>query len=103
MTELHIYMCVYICVSVYVMYVCVYIYLYIFRLFSIIGYYKMLNIVPCAIQIFAIYLICSSVYMLSQIPNLFLLYPFPLGNVSLFSMSVNLFLIAIKFICIILF
>ena len=32
-----------------VMYVCVYIYIY-FRLFSITGYYKILNIVPCAIQ-----------------------------------------------------
>ena len=28
-------------------YVCVYIYIFFFRFFSIIGYYKILNIVPC--------------------------------------------------------
>ena len=38
-----IYVCIYICV-------CLYINLFLFRLFSIIGYYKILNIVPCAIQ-----------------------------------------------------
>ena len=28
----------------------IYIYIFFFRFFSIIGYYKILNIVPCAIQ-----------------------------------------------------
>ena len=40
------YVCVCVCV-------CVYIYIYIYiskRLFSIIGYYKILNIIPCAIR-----------------------------------------------------
>ena len=32
------------------LYVCIYIYVFLFRFFSIIGYYKILNIVPCAIQ-----------------------------------------------------
>ena len=35
----------YICVCV-----CIYIYIFLYRFFSIIGYYKMLNTVPCAIQ-----------------------------------------------------
>ena len=29
---------------------CVYIYIFFFRFFSVIGYYKVLNIIPCAIQ-----------------------------------------------------
>ena len=32
------------------MYINVYIYIFFFRVFSIIGCYKILNIVPCAIQ-----------------------------------------------------
>ena len=31
-------------------YIYIYIYIFFFRYFSIIGYYKILNIVPCAIQ-----------------------------------------------------
>ena len=45
--------CVYLHIYVYIyIYLCVYIYIYIFffRFFSIIGYYKILNIVPCATQ-----------------------------------------------------
>ena len=47
----------------------VYIYIFFFRFFSIIGYYKILNIVPCARQegLVAYLFIYSSVYLL--IPN----------------------------------
>ena len=31
-------------------YIYIYIYIFFFRYFSVIGYYKILNIVPCAIQ-----------------------------------------------------
>ena len=64
-----------------------------YRFFSIIGYYKMLNIVPCAIQLdLVVYSVCNSLYLLisnsQSIPS-----PFPslLGNTSLFFMSVSLF------------
>ena len=40
-------MCVCVCIYIYV-HVCVHIFF--FRLFSIIGYYKILSVVPCAIQ-----------------------------------------------------
>ena len=33
-----------------VIHIYMYIYIFFFRFFSIIGYYKILNIVPCAIQ-----------------------------------------------------
>ena len=36
--------------KVILLYICVCIYIFFFRFFSIIGYYKILNIVPCAIQ-----------------------------------------------------
>ena len=48
-----IYMCIYMCVYIYIyVYVCVYMYIYIYfsKLFSVISYYKILNMVPCAIQ-----------------------------------------------------
>ena len=38
--QLYIYVYVYICI----------VYVYFFRFFSIIGYYKILNVVPCAIE-----------------------------------------------------
>ena len=41
----YVYMCAYVCVCV-----CIYIYIFFFRFFSIIVYYKILSIVPCAIQ-----------------------------------------------------
>ena len=47
-----------------------YVYILFFRFFSIIGYYKILSIVPCAIQYRSLLVICfvySSRYML--IPN----------------------------------
>ena len=47
-------------------YICIYIFF--FRLFPIIIYYKILNIVPSAIQyiFFVTYFLCSSVYLLIQ-------------------------------------
>ena len=68
--------------------------LFFFRFFSLICYYKILSIIPCAIQYFLliIYFIYSSVYML--IPNFYFIPP-PLSLLvtrSLFSMSVGLFL-----------
>ena len=53
-------MCIYIYVCV-----CVCVCIPFFRFFSIIGYYKILNIVPCAIynRSLDVYLIYSSVYM----------------------------------------
>ena len=42
-SDSHIYIRVYI-------YIYIYAYIFFFRFFSIIGYYKILNIVPCAIQ-----------------------------------------------------
>ena len=33
-----------------VIYIYIYIYIYIFRFFSIIDYYKILSIIPCALQ-----------------------------------------------------
>ena len=46
----------------------IYMYNYFFRFFSIIGYYKINSIVPCALQqVLVVYFIYSSVYML--IPN----------------------------------
>ena len=51
----------YICVSVYI-------YMFFFRSFFIIGSYKILNIVPCAIQdVLVVYFIYNSMHML--IPN----------------------------------
>ena len=40
---------IYMCVCVYI-YIYIYIYINFFRFFPLIGYYKILNIVPCAIQ-----------------------------------------------------
>ena len=53
--------------GIYITYVCIYIFF--FRFFSIVDYYKVLNIVPCAIQksLLFIYFIYISVYLL--IPN----------------------------------
>ena len=49
---MHIYMYISVCLSI-----------LFFGSFSILGYYKFLNIVPCAIpQVLVIYFICSSVY-----------------------------------------
>ena len=47
--------------------VAIYIYIFFFRFFSIIGYYKILLIVHCAIPKVFISFICNSVYLL--IPN----------------------------------
>ena len=53
---IYIYIDIYVYIYIYIYrYICVYIYIYIyidnfFRFFSIIGYYKILNIVPCAMQ-----------------------------------------------------
>ena len=47
-----------------------YVYIFFFRFFYIIGYYKILNLVPCAVysrSLLIIYFICSSMYLL--IPN----------------------------------
>ena len=44
---IQLYMCVYIYIYIYTH---THIYIFFFRFFSIIGYYKILNIVPCAIQ-----------------------------------------------------
>ena len=79
-----------------VLHICVYIYRYIFffRLLSIIGYYKILNIVPCAIQQALVVYLFYIQQCVSANPKL-LIYPsppFPLVTISLFSMSVNLFL-----------
>ena len=66
-----------------------YIYIFFFRVFSILGYCKILNIVLCAMQcILVVYLfIYSSVGLLiSNLP------PSPLAIVSLCPMSVSLFL-----------
>ena len=49
--------------------------IFFFRFFYIIGYYKILSIVPCAIQ-----------YVL-------VVYPTPLVTISLFSMSVSIFVL----------
>ena len=38
------------CTAQWFSYIYIYIYIYIYRFFSLIGYYKILNIVPCAIQ-----------------------------------------------------
>ena len=41
-----------------------YMYIFFFRFFSIIGYYRILSIVPCAIQwVLVVYFIYSSMYM----------------------------------------
>ena len=45
--------------------VAIYIYIFFFRLFSIIGYYKILLIVHCAIPKVFISFICNSVYLLN--------------------------------------
>ena len=63
------------------MYIYIYINLFFFRFFSIIDYYKILNIVPCATQVFVVYFIYSSMYLL--IPNPSFIQPrlpFPFGN-----------------------
>ena len=49
------YLCIYVCVCVYIYiyiytYIYIYVYIFLFRFFSIIVYYKILSIVPCAIQ-----------------------------------------------------
>ena len=71
--------CVYICVCV-----CA------FLESSILGYYKILNIVPvlCTRPLFS-YLTYRSVYLLIQIPNVSLPLLSPLVTVSLFSISVS--------------
>ena len=56
---------VYVCVCVYV---CVYIYVYIFQiLFHYIGYYKILNIVPCAILYSSTFLVIIFCYQFSSV------------------------------------
>lgn len=59
-----------------------------FRVFSVIGYYKILNTVPgAAQQNFVVYYTSVNSKLL-----IFLSSPSPGGTVSLFSISVNLFL-----------
>ena len=61
-------------------------YLFFFRPFSIIGYHKILHLVPHAtLYLLVIYFIYSSGYILIQTPN------FSFATISLFSMSVSLF------------
>ena len=83
-------------------YVCVYIYIFFFfRFFSVIGYYKMLNIVPCVIwSVLVIILIYIAYVSVKPTPNLSI-YPSsplisPLVTISLFSVSVSLFLLCKK-------
>ena len=78
----------------------IYIYSF-FRLFSLIGSYKVLNIVLCAMQqVLVGYLFRVQLYVYVNIKLLFYLPPFPLVTISLFSMPVGLFLFVYKFICI---
>ena len=74
----YIYKCVYIHL--------VYIYTFFFKFFSIIGYYKILNIIPILYSrsLLLIYFLHSSEYLLTQAPNLSLPTPFPLVNLNLF-------------------
>ena len=59
----------------------IYICLFFFKFFSHIGYYKILSIAPCAIQqVLVVYLYIVVCICYSQIPNLSLPPPFPLGN-----------------------
>ena len=71
------------------------IYIFFSRFFSLIGYYKILGIVPCAIQqvlVVHLFYIQQCVYVNPKFP----IYPSPpfspLVTISLFSMSVSLFL-----------
>ena len=78
--------------------------MYKFRFFFIIGYHKILNIVPCAISksLVFIHSLDSGVYLLIPYSSFILPPPLsPLVTISLFSVSVNLFLFANKLICII--
>ena len=61
------------------------------RFFSILGYYMMLNIFPCAIYCVYFYSIYSSMYLLIT-DSQFSFHLSPLITISLFSMSVSLFL-----------
>ena len=79
-------LCIYVCV-------CVCEYIFFFRFFSIIAYYNILNIVPCAIlKVLVFYLFymywCLSVHSILLIYYLCLS---PLITLSLFSLSVSLF------------
>ena len=60
----------------------IYIYILFFRFFAIIGYYKILNIVPCALPqvLLFIYFIYSSLYLLISNFTSVPLFPFLLGN-----------------------
>ena len=70
--------------------------LFCYRFFSHIGYYRILSIVPCAIQqVLAVYLFC--IQLCVYINTKFLIYPSliplsPLITISMFSRSVTLFL-----------
>ena len=69
--------------------------LFFFRFFSCIGHYRVLSRVPCAIQqVLFSYLFCnSSVWMSIPISQFIPPHPlFLLGTISLFSISVTLFL-----------
>ena len=70
----------------------IYIYIFFLRVFFHIGYYKILDIVPCAIQfIFIAFFVYSSVF----INTVLLIYPptlFPLVAIILYSISVSIFL-----------
>ena len=61
-----------------------YTYIFFYKFFSIIGYYKILNIVPCAIQeILVAYFVYSGVYLLT-LNSQFTPSPLPLVTISLF-------------------
>ena len=63
-------------------------YMFFFRFFSIVGYYKILNIVPCAIQLVLVVYFIVVCICYSQACNLSISL---LGNTK-FSVFVNLFL-----------
>ena len=81
-----------------------YIYIYSFsRLFSLIGNYKILNIVLCACSrsLLDTYFVYSCIYMLISNSYFTFFLLSPLVTISLFSMPTGLFLFVYKFICII--
>ena len=68
------------------------IYMFFFKLFSTIGYDMILNIVLCALQLalFILFLYLAACICYSQTPNLSFSHS-PLVTLSLFSMSVSLY------------
>ena len=57
------------------------IYTFFFRCFSLIGYYKILSVVPCAIQyVLVVYVLYMVIYVSSADPKLIYPPPFSSGN-----------------------